>query len=117
MEKILPVGSVVLLKNGKKPIAVIGYKMSSPDKTYTVNGQETITNKEETHVLEVVKEESQTEVKENKIEEKKTLDKNKSNKETKNNFLTVNINKIDIDKYLNTCDIGLCISLNIFYPS
>ena len=42
MEKILPVGSVVLLKNGKKPIAVIGYKMSSPDKTYTVNGQETI---------------------------------------------------------------------------
>ena len=32
----------------------------------------------------------------NKIEEKKTLDKNKSNKETKNNFLTVNINKIDM---------------------
>ena len=30
------------------------------------------------------------------IEEKKTLDKNKSNKETKNNFLTVNINKIDM---------------------
>ena len=58
--------------------------------------EETITNKEETHVLEVVKEESQTEVKENKIEEKKTLDKNKSNKETKNNFLTVNINKIDM---------------------
>ena len=53
-------------------------------------------NKEEIHVLEVVKEESQTEVKENKIEEKKTLDKNKSNKETKNNFLTVNINKIDM---------------------
>ena len=45
MKRNLPVGSIVLLKNGKKPIAVIGYKMSSPDNTYNISGQETLSNK------------------------------------------------------------------------
>ena len=31
MNDFLPVGSVVLLKSGKKPISIIGYKMSSLD--------------------------------------------------------------------------------------
>ena len=32
MKNYLPVGSVVLLHNGKKPVVVIGYKVSSIDK-------------------------------------------------------------------------------------
>ena len=65
--------------------------------------EEVITNKEEITISEVVKEEKISEVKEKNTEEKPNLEKNKPNKEArnnqssnKNNFLTVNINKIDM---------------------
>ena len=45
MNDFLPVGSVVLLKSGKKPISIIGYKMSSLDNKYLMNGHETTSNK------------------------------------------------------------------------
>ena len=45
MNDFLPVGSVVLLKNGKKPISIIGYKMSSLDNKYLMKGHETTYNK------------------------------------------------------------------------
>ncbi len=39
MKEYLPVGSVVLLKNGKKPILVIGYKVKSQDKKVLENDE------------------------------------------------------------------------------
>lgn len=40
MEKYLPVGSVVLLNNGVKPVVIIGYKVSAVDGKSYKNSKE-----------------------------------------------------------------------------
>ena len=37
-DKFLPIGSVVILNEGRKPIMIIGYKMSSLDNNYIMKG-------------------------------------------------------------------------------
>lgn len=39
-DKYLPVGTVVRLNNGKKPVVIIGYKTSANDKKVLVGGKE-----------------------------------------------------------------------------
>lgn len=45
MNNFLPIGSVVILKSGKKPISIIGYKMSSVDNKYLIKGEEVPSDK------------------------------------------------------------------------
>ena len=44
-DKFLPIGSVVILKKGKKPIMIIGYKMSSVNNNYIMKGTDVISDK------------------------------------------------------------------------
>ena len=44
-DKFLPIGTVVILKEGKKPIMIIGYKISSVDNSYILKGTDVISDK------------------------------------------------------------------------
>lgn len=44
-DKFLPIGTVVILKEGKKPIMIIGYKMKSVDNNYIMKGTDVISDK------------------------------------------------------------------------
>ena len=44
-DKFLPIGTVVILQEGKKPIMIIGYKISSVDNSYILKGTDVISDK------------------------------------------------------------------------
>ena len=44
MKNYLPVGTVVLLHNGKKPVVIIGYKVASVDQKIIKNNKEEKSN-------------------------------------------------------------------------